>query len=141
VTTTPKNRNRQRIATCIVFLGTMLWSLYWPQEVSAQQRSIPVTVLVFNYSAASPSILKIAEHQTSLIFREAGLQVSWLWCSVPATRDSDESCAAEVGPQKLHLRIVNSPERNYFGEGIFGFTVAPAIATVYYGPCIEPCEE
>jgi hypothetical protein len=103
----------------------------------ARTQLTPVTVLVFNYSDASPSTLKIAEQQAGWIFRKAGLQVSWIRCPVPLTPDSDQACGAQVTPNDIRLRIVNFPEHNYFGESVFGFTVAPAVATVYYGPALR----
>lgn len=119
-------------ANASIYVG-MMWSLCWPQNVAGQQRSAPVSVLVFNYSGASRSTLRRAQHQADEIFRKAGLQATWTWCPVPLTAEADQACAAEAGLQSLRLRILDHPERNYFGEDIFGFSTAPALATVYYG--------
>ena len=75
MTTTQRIRTSQRIATRIVFLGTVLWSVYSPLQVSAQQRSVGITVLVFNYTTVSPSTVKNAEHMASMIFRVASCLV------------------------------------------------------------------
>jgi hypothetical protein len=76
-------------------------------------------------------------HASSRIFHEAGLEASWIWCPVPLTTDSDPACAAEVGLQDLRVRIVDHPQGNYLGGDIFGFSIAPAIATVYYGRALS----
>jgi hypothetical protein len=125
-------RGRNLIPGTIVCLATMLWPICWPQEVSAEPQPIPLAILVFNYSAASRSSVNIAGQEVSRIFRQAGLMVSWRWCPVPLTPDSDQACAAELGPNDIRLRIVNQAAPNYFGERVFGFSVAPAVATVYY---------
>lgn len=129
--------DRLRVITLIIYVAIALWSLGSPQRVAAQQRAVPLTVLVFNYSTASVSALKIAERQANDIFHKAGLQVSWVRCPVPLTTDSDPACAAEVGLQDVLVRIVDHPQRNYFGEETFGFSIAPALATVYYGRALS----
>lgn len=133
MSTTEKVFSRERFAIWIVSLATLLGSLFLPKEALGRHQPVPVTVLVFNYSAASPSTVRTAEQHVSRIFRAAGLQPSWIWCPVPLSAASKQACAAEVGLQSVRVRIVDHSESNYFGEDIFGFAIAPAIATVYYG--------
>ena len=84
------------------------------------------------FSQASPAIMARAEREAGRILGKAGMQAVWLECPVgPSTE-------APQGPQKapeatdLRLRVLASPIQNKFQDTVFGFTVHPVLASVYY---------
>lgn len=124
---------RQRACHRILKLLTITaFALANLATAGAQTSPSRLRILVFNYSAASRPAMAGAEREAGRILSQAGLDAEWLVCPVPLTPDSHEACAAEVGGGDVRVRIVNHPEPNYFGDSVFGFTVAPALASVYY---------
>jgi hypothetical protein len=77
-----------------------------------------------------------AERETNRIFSQAGIGIAWLHCPIPLRPDSDEACGADIGVAgEVRLRLVDHPTENV--HGVFGFTVPPAFATVYYGSIVQ----
>jgi hypothetical protein len=95
--------------------------------------SLTITVQVDNYSQASPAVLGAAEHEAGRILGEAGLRVVWLECSTGvSTKGLQGPCHKAPEATDVRLRILGAPIRNVFQDSVFGFTVHPVLASVYY---------
>jgi hypothetical protein len=93
-------------------------------------------IAVYNYSAASPTTLARAEREASRILSKAGFEADWVECRVPLTAGTEQTCAAD-SMWDIHVRILDHPRRNTFGDGVFGFAVAPMRASVYYDSALH----
>ena len=92
-----------------------------------------ITVQIYNYSRASPTVLVGAEREAGRILREAGLRAVWLECPVgPSTPGPQGLCEKEPEATDLRLRVLGAPLTNKFQDTVFGFTVHPVLASVYY---------
>ena len=92
-----------------------------------------ITVLVHNYSQASAAILARAEREAGRIMGEAGLRAVWLECPTkPSTADSNVACQKAAEATDIRLRVLTAPVQNKYQDTVFGFTVHPVLATVYY---------
>lgn len=92
-----------------------------------------ITVLVANYSQASPAILAAAEREAGRILGQAGLRASWLECSVgPSTVTPQDPCRRAPQATDIRMRIVPLPVLDKFQDSVFGFAVHPVLASVYY---------
>jgi len=92
-----------------------------------------ITVLVDNYSQASPAILGGAEREAGRIMGKAGLRAVWLECPMgPSTADRQGPCQKTPEATDIRLRVLAAPVQNKFGDTVFGFTVHPVLASVYY---------
>ncbi len=99
----------------------------------AQDSSPAIRVRVDNYTPASPAVLAGAEREAARILGAAGLRTVWLDCPKghsPAL--SQDPCQEPLEPTDLVLRIVLKSVQNKFQDTVFGFSVQPALATVYY---------
>jgi hypothetical protein len=97
----------------------------------AEEPSPTITVLVFNYTDASPATIAGAEREAGRIFGGAGLRVVWLGCPMP-TGNLQGPCQTPLKATELMLRIDRAPARNTLQDNVFGFAAHPAVATVYY---------
>ena len=92
-----------------------------------------ITVLVANYSQASPAILAAAEREAGRILGQAGLRASWLECSVgPSTVTPQDPCWKAPQATDIRMRILPAPVLDKFQDSVFGFAVHPVLASVYY---------
>jgi hypothetical protein len=92
-----------------------------------------ITVQIYNYSQASPGILAGAEREAGRILREAGLRVVWLECPVgPSTAGPQGLCERASEATDIRLRMLAAPIQNKFQDSVFGFTIHPVLASVYY---------
>ena len=92
-----------------------------------------ITVQIYNYSLASPTVLEGAEREADRILRMAGLRAVWLECPVgPFTPGSQGHCDKAPEAINLRLRVLGAPLTNKFQDTVFGFTVHPVLASVYY---------
>ncbi len=92
-----------------------------------------ITVLVANYSQASPAILAAAEREAGRILGQAGLRASWLECSVgPSTVTPQDPCRKAPQATDIRMRILPAPVLDTFQDSVFGFAVHPVLASVYY---------
>ena len=92
-----------------------------------------VMIRVYNYSQASPRVLTRAEREAGRILDAAGLRTVWLQCPVgPSTVTPKGLCEKELEATDVRLRVLAAPTENGFQDTVFGFTVHPAFATVYY---------
>jgi hypothetical protein len=92
-----------------------------------------LTVLVFNYADVSRATLERAERQVDGIFYKGGFRLIWLHC-YPVIATAGESCQRRIEPSDLQLRIFSAGGKDGAQASVFGFAVAPALATVYYEP-------
>jgi hypothetical protein len=95
---------------------------------------LTITVRVYKYTQASPAVLAGAEREAGQIFAKAGLNVVWSDCwQGLSTNVSQEPCdEATLEATGIRLRILPTPVENSFQDSVFGFAIAPALATVYY---------
>jgi hypothetical protein len=69
--------------------------------------SARVTISVYNDAEMPADVLDRAEGEASRVFREAGIDVHWLNCRIPAvSEEASRACREAVFPEHLHLRIV-----------------------------------
>jgi hypothetical protein len=96
----------------------------------------PVPILmvqVYNYSQASPAVLTGAEREAGRILGEAGLRAVWLECSVgPSSVMPKGPCDKELEATDVRLRVLAAPTQHEYQDSVFGFTIHPAFASVYY---------
>jgi hypothetical protein len=100
----------------------------------AESDALPtITVQVYNYSLASPTVLLEAEREAGRILRIAGLRAVWLECPVGLfTPGRQGHCEKAPEATDLRLRVLGAPLTNKFQDTVFGFAVHPVLASVYY---------
>jgi len=102
----------------------------FPDENDA---SPTITIQTYNYSQASPTVLVEAEREAGRILMEAGLRAIWLECPVGLSSPSPKGlCKNASEATDLRLRVLDAPVANKFQDTVFGFTVHPVLASVYY---------
>jgi hypothetical protein len=110
--------------------GPAFPGMAFPAENDA---SPTITVQIYNYSLASPTVLVGAEREAGRILRMAGLRAVWLECPVgPFTTGPQGHCEKAPGATDLRLRVLGAPLTNEFQDTVFGFAVHPVLASVYY---------
>jgi len=118
------------------FMAAMIGALGFASSETAlasQDGPPAITVLVANYSQASPAILAAAEREAGRILGQAGLRASWLECSVvPSTVSTQDPCQRAPEANGIRLRILAAPVQDKFQDSVFGFAVHPVLASVYY---------
>ena len=103
-----------------------------PKTVFAEA-STAVTVQIYNYSRASPAVLAGAEREANRILGKAGVRAVWLECPVePSTVSPQGPCQKAPEATDIRLRVLAAPIQNKFQDNVFGFTVHPVLASVYY---------
>jgi hypothetical protein len=103
-----------------------------PETVFAEA-STAVTVQIYNYSRASPAIRAGAEREANRILGKAGVRAVWLECPVePSTVSPQGPCQKAPEATDIRLRVLAAPIQNKFQDNVFGFTVHPVLASVYY---------
>lgn len=83
----------------LAFSNHLLFSKTQPQPASL------VTISVHNDVGVPPGTLQQAEEEAARIFRQAGIEVHWLNCPLPASPQEAGSCQEAVFPAHLQLRI------------------------------------
>jgi hypothetical protein len=92
-----------------------------------------ITIRVFNYSQASPALLTRAEREAGRILGEAGLRIVWLEClTSPSATPLKGPCEKGLEASDLRLRVLSATVQKWFQPTVFGFTIHPALASVYY---------
>jgi hypothetical protein len=110
--------------------GPAFPGMAFPAENDA---SPTITVQIYNYSLASPTVLVEAEREAGRILGMAGLRAVWLECPVgPFTTGPQGHCEKAPGATDLRLRVLGAPLTNEFQDTVFGFAVHPVLASVYY---------
>lgn len=112
--------------------GLAFPGMAFPAENDA---SPTITVQIYNYSLASPTMLVGAEREAGRILRMAGLRAVWLECPVGRfTSGPQGHCEKAPEATDLKLRVLGAPPplTNKFQDTVFGFAVHPVLASVYY---------
>jgi hypothetical protein len=114
-------------------LGTISLTFPGARCVCAQDSSPALRIRVDNYAPASPVVLAGAEREAARILGAAGLRTVWLDCprGYPPVLSQDP-CQEPLEPNDLVLRVVLKSVQNKFQDAVFGFSVQPVLATVYY---------
>ena len=101
---------------------------------AGENEPVPIlTVQVYNYSQASPAVLTGAEREAGRILGEAGLRAVWLECPVgPSSVMPKGPCDKELDATDVRLRVLAAPTQHEYQDSVFGFTIHPAFASVYY---------
>jgi len=129
-----KTLRYRRLLSGVSFVVLTLAGIALPGNAFAGENdySATITVLVHNYSQASPTILARAEREAGRIIGEAGLRTLWLECPTgPSTADPNVLCQRAAEATDIRLRVLAAPVQKY-EDTVFGFTVHPVLATVYY---------
>jgi hypothetical protein len=101
---------------------------------AGENEPVPIlTVQVYNYSQAAPAVLTGAEREAGRILGEAGLRAVWLECPVgPSSLMPKGPCDKELDATDVRLRVLAAPTQHEYQDSVFGFTIHPAFASVYY---------
>jgi hypothetical protein len=92
-----------------------------------------ITVQIYNYSQASPAVLTGAEREAGRILGASGVRAVWLDCPVgQSTTSLQERCQKASEATDISMRVLAAPIQNKFEDNVFGFTVHPVLASVYY---------
>ena len=94
-------------------------------------QELTITVRVYNYSQTPSTVLAEAERQAGRILAEAGLKIVWLDCPIVPLNSPQNPCPEPIEDSDIRLRILSAPARNSLLDTVFGFAIAPALATVY----------
>jgi hypothetical protein len=125
-------KKKSRYCLRLVYVYLLLGCSALAQSAGADP-GLSITVLVDNYAQVSPAVLAGAEREAGRILGEAGLQAVWLECPMgPPTAGPQGPCQKPPEATDLRLRILPAPIRNKFPDSVFGFTVHPVLASVYY---------
>lgn len=89
-----------------------------------------VTILMYNYSNASPVTITAAEREAGQLLGQAGVEVVWLDCRFAVVSDA-ATCESLAEANCLRVRILAPPRRDFRGT-VFGFAIHPLLASVYY---------
>ena len=109
----------------------LVWA--FPKSAFAAEPAVTVTVLVFNYARVSPGALAAAEREASRILGAAGVWPIWLECPMRSSTAAPEGpCLRGPESTDIKLRVLTMPIQNSFEDTVFGFTVRPILASVYY---------
>lgn len=98
----------------------------------AQTQASTPTILVFNYSQASVSTIRLAEAEAGRVLGRAGFSAAWLNCPAPPSSSPQAVCEKEQTPGEIRVRILSGHASNRFQDSVFGFAIAPVFASVYY---------
>jgi hypothetical protein len=77
------------------------------QSTAGEQSNLQITVRVYNYAEVSRGTLTRAEEEASRIFREAGVETTWVDCPTSqAEADKYPACELPLGAMGVDLRIL-----------------------------------
>jgi len=125
-------------AVIVGLIGIMRFAFPETAFAGENDPSPTITVQVYNYSQASPATLRGAEREAGRILGEAGLHAVWLACPVvPFTVGPQGPCQKEPVATDIRLRVLAAPIHHKFQDNVFGFTVHPVLASVYYGYAVR----
>jgi hypothetical protein len=96
-----------------------------------------LTIVLFNYSNASRSILASTKERTDNIFRQSGIGLAWADCPPVYGSLNSQLCRDESAPGEIRVRIVDRQLKSYLPDTVFGFAIPPVWATVYYESALQ----
>src|SRR4029077_6416943 len=100
----PLQLSRKVAVGLLSLIGSFL-----PKPVFAEA-STAIMVKIYNYSQASPAMLKRAEREAGRILGEAGVLAVWLECPVgPSTVSPPKPCQKAPEDTKIELRVLGAP--------------------------------
>ena len=111
---------------CVVGLVGILGSAFPKTSCAADNGPSPtITVQIYNYSQASPTILTAAEHEAGRILGKAGLGAVWLDCPVGMSTVKPEGCQQSLeANHNIRLRVLaKATNHEYCARHAFGTTV------------------
>lgn len=123
--------------TLCIAATLMVWA---GAETLAQAETQALTVLAFNYSRASDSLISQAEEETSRVFSGSSIKLSWINCPAHNQLDSPPMCTSEAVPAQIRVRILDRNAGKLYGNDIFGFATTPVFASVYYESALRLAE-
>jgi hypothetical protein len=105
---------------------------------------LAITVRVYNYARVPASILRTAEQETAMIFREAGVETVWVDCRVSTAEPQSPACKQPFSSSDLFLKLLPpSMARAVPSDGdTFGLALTEkdrpgADAIIFYGRVAE----
>ena len=91
--------------SCLLTLSSLSYAGI--QSGAGAQPELKITVRVYNYAGVSRGTLARAEEEASRIFREAGIETTWLDCPTShAEEGALPACALLLGPAGVDVRII-----------------------------------
>jgi hypothetical protein len=72
---------------------------------SASREPVTVIISMHNDVGVAWDTLRAAEEETSLVLREAGIDIQWRNCPETSQKHESKNCAEAAFPKHLHLRI------------------------------------
>jgi hypothetical protein len=125
----------QRFRTVLrfVFGGAILAGLLCPpQALGGAEAEATLTVLVYNYTEASPTTLAAGEREASKILGSAGARITWVncWDQARLSSDSTDLCSRGWTSQTPGIRMISGTDRFLSAE--YGVASIPVYATIYY---------
>ncbi len=124
---------RQHLITAAVLVAVIGFTFPEGAYAAPTVPDLTITVRVYNYAQTPSFVLAEAERQASRILSEAGLSSVWLECPiVPSTDVSQNRCLEPIEATNVRLRVLSAPVPNSLHDTVYGFAIAPALASVYY---------
>jgi hypothetical protein len=132
-----QTRKPRRIVSGLACIASLLGAgaLAFPQTAFAGKPDPgpTITVLVRNYAQVSRATLAAAEREAGQILAKAGLETVWIECPAgPSSAVFEAPCQKTIEAHDIMLRVLPGPIHNGNEDAVFGFTVHPVLATVYY---------
>lgn len=130
---------RKNWKKCIL-VGLLLCFRVFPGLAEERRSGDLVTVAVHDDAGLPAGTLVHAEEKASGIFKQAGVNVEWVNCGMPATEQIISSCRTTQFPRNLQLRIARRSRNlkaSVFGVSYLGEDGSGCYSTVF----LEPAEE
>ena len=99
--------------------------------------TIRLKVSVFNDAQVPPSVLQAAETRAQLVFKEAGVSLTWLDCGTPEHWNTGLGCLDVAFPRHLSVRLVRGKQTgrdDIFGQSFLNQQGEGNYANVYLTP-------
>jgi hypothetical protein len=131
--TTKAQKSRQMSMSRLVCGGLIAAGLLFPARALGRDKTeATLTVLVYNYTEASPATLAAGEREASKILELAGAGITWVncWEKSRLSADSTELCLRGWMSPTPGLRLISGTNRFLSAE--YGVASIPVYATIYY---------
>lgn len=102
------------------------------RELQSANSPAQLTMLVDNYSQASPQTIARAEEEAGEILKHSGILLTWQTCQTPTHPESQPICMKQIKVGEILVRVLGRGTRTGIGNAVFGFAIGPTIASVYY---------